>query len=87
MAPLQRPVCSITGVTADSEWGLVPGLGVYEFETDRDRIVRLHDSHLTDLVWQPGDLCASLGGSRAVRRALREAGVPNHQVHEERFAF
>jgi len=46
-------VCSITGVSADSDWGLVPSHGLYEFRTDRDRIVRLHDSDLTDLVCSP----------------------------------
>ncbi len=48
-------MCSITGISTHPDWGPVPGHGLYEFKTDRDRIVRLHDSDLTDLVWQPGD--------------------------------
>ena len=32
-------------------------------------------------------LCASAGLSATVRRALREAGLPDRQLHEERFAF
>ncbi len=32
-------------------------------------------------------LCASPGLSEAVRRALRQAGLPDQQLHEERFAF
>jgi len=32
-------------------------------------------------------LCASPGLSGAVRQALRQAGLPEQQLHEERFAF
>jgi ferredoxin-NADP reductase len=32
-------------------------------------------------------LCASPGLSAALRRSLRQAGVPSAQLHEERFAL
>ena len=55
VAPVERRACSITGISTDPDWGLVPSHGLYEFKTDRDRVVRLHNSDLTDLTWQPGD--------------------------------
>ena len=43
--------------------------------------------HVPDLLDRDVYLCASPGLSTAVRHALRAAGLPAQQLHEERFAF
>ncbi len=76
VAPVERPVCSIAGVTLDNEWGLLKS-GLYEFKTDRNRLVRLHDSDLTDVLWQPGE-----PARLTIRFRWNPEWIPPEQVDE-----
>lgn len=46
--------CVITGVSAEPARGPSPAEGLYEFWTDRDEPVRLHDTDLVSVSWQSG---------------------------------
>lgn len=47
----------------------------------------LLQQRVPDLVGRDVYVCGPPGISRAVRRALRAAGLPDAQLHEERFAL
>ena len=48
------PTTEFFGVTSDPRRGVQPGIGLYEFELSNGAPVRLHDTFLRRLVWEPG---------------------------------
>lgn len=48
------PVTEFHGVTSGSRHGVRPGIGLYEFTLTNGAPVRVHDTSLRRLVWEPG---------------------------------